>query len=248
MLTASSKYPFNTDIERQKTLTIAIDGPAGAGKSTVAQKIANTLGYLYIDTGAMYRAATWVALERRANLDDLDEVVRLVEAAKIELKTPDESSKGRVRVFVNGSDVTMIVRSRIISKFVSAVAAIPGVRRLLVLKQQALAANFGVVMDGRDIGTVVLPDADVKVFLTASADIRAERRLKDLKELGQLADFETLKKEIETRDHADMTRQTSPLCKAVDAVEVNTDTLSINEVVEEILRLAHQKTLDSSDN
>jgi CMP/dCMP kinase len=164
--------------------------------------------------------------------------VRLLEASSIELKTPDETSQGRVRVFVNGADVTMIVRSRIISKFVSTVAAIPGVRRILVKKQQEMSASGGVVMDGRDIGTVVLPKADVKVFLTASPHIRAERRLKELRELGQIADFDILLKEIEARDHADRTRETSPLRQAEDAIVINTDTLTIDQVVQKILDLA----------
>ena len=226
---------------RNKTLTIAIDGPAGAGKSTVAQRVATALGYLYIDTGAMYRGATWVALERRADLNDTEQVVHLLEAADLELKSPDETSQGRVRVFVNGSDVSMIVRSRIISKFVGVVAAIPGVRKILVKKQQALAVSGAVVMDGRDIGTVVLPDADVKVFLTAGAQIRAERRLKELKELGQLADFNVLLKEIEARDHLDCTRETSPLRQAEDAVVINTDHLTIDEVVQQVLTMCAQK-------
>jgi cytidylate kinase len=149
--------------------------------------------------------------------------------------------QGRVRVFVNGSDVSMIVRSRIISKFVGVVAAIPGVRKILVKKQQALAVNGAVVMDGRDIGTVVLPEADVKIFLTAGAQIRAERRLKELKELGQLADFNVLLKEIEARDHLDCTRETSPLRQADDAIVINTDNLTIEEVVQQVLALCAEK-------
>lgn len=242
MLTASSKFHVDSTNDGAQPLNIAIDGPAGAGKSTVAQRVASELGYLYIDTGAMYRAATWVALEKRADLNDIDTVVRLVEAASIELRPPDESSHGRVRVFVNGSDMTMIVRSRIISKFVSNIAAVPGVRQILVRRQQEMAAAGGVVMDGRDIGTVVLPNADLKIFLTASAQVRAERRLKELKQLGQLADFDTLRKEIEARDLADSTRATSPLRKADDALMINTDELSIDAVVQTILNLARERS------
>lgn len=242
MLTASSNFQRNSQRDCQKTLTVAIDGPAGSGKSTVAQRLAAQLEYLYIDTGAMYRAATWVALEKRANLEDTEKVVNLVKEATIELKTPDESSGGRVRVFVNGSDVSMIVRSRIISKCVSIVAAIPGVRTILVEKQQQLAVNGGVVMDGRDIGTVVLPNADVKVFLTAASTVRAQRRLKELRELGQLADLDVLRSEIEARDHADCTRATSPLRQAEDAVVIDTDNLSIEEVGQKILNLVSAKS------
>jgi cytidylate kinase len=241
MLTSGSKLEFGSSHDRAKTLTIAIDGPAGAGKSTVAQRVAAEMGYLYIDTGAMYRAATWVALERKVDPNDAFTIVGLVEKASIELKPPDESSKGRVRVFVNGSDVSMIVRSRIISKFVSTIAALPGVRKILVEKQQAMATRGGVVMDGRDIGTVVLPNADVKVFLTASAKVRAERRLKELKEMGSLADLDTLMKEIEQRDQMDITRTASPLKRADDAVEINTDELTIDQVVSKVLELTHQK-------
>ncbi len=228
--------------DKTKTLTIAIDGPAGAGKSTVAQRVASLLGYLYIDTGAMYRAATWVALEKKVDLQDSETIISLLERALVELKPPDESSQGRVRVFVNGSDVSMIVRSRIISKFVSQIAAIAGVRSLLVEKQQSMAADGGVVMDGRDIGTVVLPDADVKVYLTASTQVRADRRLKELKLMGQIADFEILYKEIDARDQMDYTRAVSPLRKADDAVEINTDQLTIDEVVSSIIALAGHKS------
>jgi cytidylate kinase len=241
MLTTSSNRELDSSQGGRRALSIAIDGPAGAGKSTVAQRVANELGYLYIDTGAMYRAATWVALQQRADLSDTAQVVQLVKAARIELRPPDTTSHGRVRVFVNGDDVTMIVRSRIISKFVSQMAAIAGVRQLLVQRQQAMASNGGVVMDGRDIGTVVLPDADLKVFLTASAEIRAERRLKELKDLGQAADVATLLKEIETRDHMDMTREVSPLRQAPDAVTINTDNYGIDEVVEKVLQLARER-------
>ncbi len=228
--------------DKIKTLTIAIDGPAGAGKSTVAQRVAGQLGYLYIDTGAMYRAATWVALDNRVDLKNSEAIVSLLKRAEIELKPPDESSQGRVRVFVNGSDVSMIVRSRLISKFVSQIAAIAAVRSILVEKQQTLATNGAVVMDGRDIGTVVLPAADVKVYLTASTQVRAERRLKELKEMGQLADFEILFKEIDARDQMDYTRAVSPLRKADDAVEINTDQLTIDEVVSSVIALAGHKS------
>jgi cytidylate kinase len=238
MLTTSSNLDREIVRKRGNSLTIAIDGPAGAGKSTVAQRVASEFGYLYIDTGAMYRAATWVALLNKVDLKDTLKIVQLVETADIELRPPDESSQGRVRVFVDGDDVSFIVRSRIISKFVSQVAAIAGVRHLLVKKQQSMGAQGGVVMDGRDIGTVVLPHADVKVFLTASATVRAERRVKELKQLGQMADVATLLKEIEARDHLDMTRDVSPLKQAPDAVPINTDHLSIDQVVAQVMGLA----------
>jgi cytidylate kinase len=219
------------------SVNIAIDGPAGAGKSTVAQKVAQALGYLYIDTGAMYRAATWITLEKKIDISNTNEIIAGVKVADIELKPPDDSSRGRIRVFVNGDDVTMIVRSRIITRFVSPVSAIAGVRKILVAKQQKMAERGGVVMDGRDIGTVVLPNAEIKIFLTASSEIRAKRREQDLKEMGQIADFKTVLAEIEARDLFDSTREESPLKKAPDAIEINTDNISADEVVEKILKM-----------
>lgn len=226
-----------------KRISIAIDGPAGAGKSTVAKRVADTLGYLYIDTGAMYRAATWVALEQRADLDNHEQVVRLVEMAQIELLPPDESSQGRVRVYVNGADVSFIVRSRIITRFVSPIAAIAGVRKILVEKQKRLASTGGVVMDGRDIGTVVLPHAELKVFLTASPEIRAKRRLRDMIEMGQTADLETIIADIKQRDYIDSTRETSPLKQAEDAVLIDTDNYTLDEVCQKVLELSRAKII-----
>ncbi|MBY0358919.1 MAG: (d)CMP kinase [Candidatus Obscuribacterales bacterium] len=222
-------------------LSIAIDGPAGAGKSTLAKKVAEALDYLYIDTGAMYRAATWVALEQKATVEEEERIINLVQKADIELKIPDTSSQGKVRVFVNGADVSFIVRSRIITRFVSAVAAIGGVRKILVEKQQKLATTGSVVMDGRDIGTVVLPHAEIKIFLTASPEIRAGRRQKDLKEMGQIADLETIIADIKARDHFDSTREVSPLRQADDAILINTDNRTIEELVSEVLNLCQEK-------
>lgn len=218
-------------------ISVAIDGPAGAGKSTLAKRVADELGYLYIDTGAMYRAATWVALEQKVDMADENLIVRLVERAEILLAPPDEKSQGKVRVFVNGSDVSFIVRSRIISRFVSPVSAIAGVRKLLVDKQKKIAEGGGVVMDGRDIGTVVLPEAEVKIFLTASPEVRARRRLKDMEQMGQTADLETIISDIKQRDHLDSTRATSPLRKAEDAIVIDTDNNTVEEVVAQVLEL-----------
>ncbi len=224
-----------------KSICVAIDGPAGAGKSTLAKRVAEELGYLYIDTGAMYRAATWVALEQRASLDDHERLVELVRNANIELLPPDQSSQGRVRVFVNGADLSFIVRSRIITRFVSPVSAIAGVRQILVEKQKRLAEAGGVVMDGRDIGTVVLPEAELKIFLTASPEIRARRRLKDMQQMGQTADLESITQEIIERDRLDSTRETSPLRKAEDAFELDTDNFTQDEVLQKVLALCFEK-------
>ena len=239
--TSSNTQRNEADMSLPKQDGIAIDGPAGAGKSTVAQRVADKLHYLYIDTGAMYRAATWIALEKRANLENADEVIALVEKERIDLKPPDTSSRGRVRVFINDTDVTMIVRSRIVTRFVSQVSAIAGIRKIMVTRQQQMADRGGVVMDGRDIGTVVLPRAALKIFLTASPEVRAERRQKDLKEMGQIADLKTLMEEITARDHFDSTRETSPLRQAEDAIVIDTDGLSIDDVVEQVLSLAETR-------
>ena len=218
-------------------LTIAIDGPAGAGKSTVARCVAHALGYLYIDTGAMYRAATWLVMQERINIQDLEAVVNLVGGANVELKPANTSSGGRARVFVNGQEVTNEIRSQDVTRLVSPVSAIPGVRTHLVEVQKQMAEHGGIVMDGRDIGTVVLPNANIKIFLTANPRTRAARRLKELQELGQKADLETLVKEIEERDRQDSTRAVAPLRQAYDAILINTDTMSKDEVVDRILNL-----------
>ncbi|MBY0552784.1 MAG: (d)CMP kinase [Candidatus Obscuribacterales bacterium] len=232
----------NTDPRRGGGgISVAIDGPAGAGKSTLAKRVADALGYLYIDTGAMYRAATWVALEQKIDIANHDLVTRLVANADIQLAAPDEKSQGKVRVFVNGSDVSFIVRSRIITKFVSPISAIGGVRTILADKQKKIGANGSVVMDGRDIGTVVLPHAEVKVFLTASPEVRAKRRLKDMQQMGQTADLQTIIEDIKTRDHIDSTREIAPLKQAEDAVLIDTDNHSIDQVVETVLELCRQK-------
>lgn len=231
----------------EKRISIAIDGPAGAGKSTLAKKVAHELGYLYIDTGAMYRAATWIALEKKVDVvHDQFKVIDLVRNANIELLPPDESSQGKVRVIVNGADLSFIVRSRIITRFVSQVSAIGGVRQLLVEKQQKLANQGGVVMDGRDIGTVVLPSAELKIFLTASPEVRAKRRLKDMQEMGQTADLATITADIIQRDHLDSTRAVSPLKKADDAVLIDTDQFSQDEVCQKVLELARVRISSSN--
>ncbi len=231
----------------EKRISIAIDGPAGAGKSTLAKKVAHELGYLYIDTGAMYRAATWIALEKKVDVvHDQFKVIDLVRNANIELLPPDDSSQGKVRVIVNGADLSFIVRSRIITRFVSQVSAIGGVRQLLVEKQQKLANQGGVVMDGRDIGTVVLPSAELKIFLTASPEVRAKRRLKDMEEMGQTADLATITADIIQRDHLDSTRAVSPLKKADDAVLIDTDQFTQDEVCQKVLELARVRISSSN--
>lgn len=224
-------------MEDQAGLVIAIDGPAGAGKSTVARTVAQTLGYLYIDTGAMYRAITLAVLQAGISPDDAAAVERIAAAVTVEL-VPTRSGN---RVLLDGQDVTERIRTPEVSDAVSPIAAAPGVRRHLVAQQRQLAARGGVVMDGRDIGTVVLPDADVKVFLTASAAERAERRWRELRAAGHNATLDAIRRNIEERDRLDATREVAPLRKAPDAVEIDSTAQSIDAVVDEVLTLIRRE-------
>jgi len=216
-----------------KSLTIAIDGPASSGKSTVAKRIAGELGLIYVDTGAMYRTLTLEALKNNVNIKDQEALVDLLEKTEI---TFEPNEKGQ-SVFSNGVDVTHEIRDNNVTNTVSVVAAHSKVRRLMVERQQDMATDNGVVMDGRDIGTVVLPDADLKIFLVASVKERAERRHKENKEKGIFSDLDQLKKDIAERDYKDSTRDSSPLKQAEDAVRIDTTKMSIDEVVNEVKKL-----------
>lgn len=218
---------------------MAIDGPAGAGKSTVAKLLADELGMLYVDTGAMYRAATWLAVRDRLPLDDGKAVAGAIEKAEIRLERA-MTPAGHTRVFLDGEEITDQIRTKEISRLVSPVSALPEVRAVLVERQKEMARQGSVVLDGRDIGTVVIPDAELKVFLTATPEERARRRVKDLERLGEQADFEAILKDINERDHRDSTRTASPLIKADDAVELYTDNLSIEEVVQKLVGLCRK--------
>ncbi|MDF2713314.1 MAG: cytidylate kinase [Paenibacillus sp.] len=213
---------------------IAIDGPAAAGKSTVARLVAKQLGFIYVDTGAMYRAVTWKALQSGISPERKDDLVHLASALRFEL-LPGEQSQ---QVLLNGEDVTDFIRSVTVNQNVSAVAAIPEIRRLLVAKQQEMANAKGVVMDGRDIGTHVMPDAELKIFLTASVKERAERRFLEMKSKQENVTLEQLEKEIAERDRMDEQREASPLVKADDAELVDTSGMSIPQVADRILELA----------
>lgn len=218
-----------------KTLQIAIDGPAGAGKSTVAKRIADALHYLYIDTGAMYRAATWLVVQKGISFDDRDAIVKAVSESKIELRPGHDEEK--ILVFVNDEEVTKLIRSQNITKLVSKLAAIGAVRQHLVNQQRQLAMAGGVVLDGRDIGTVVLPDANVKIFLTASPAVRAKRRLLELQAAGENPDYDTLLKDIIERDQMDSNREIAPLRMADDAIAILSDKMTVDEVVAHIIKL-----------
>lgn len=215
---------------------IALDGPAGAGKSTVARLVAKALGFVYVDTGAMYRAVTWHVLSRGISVDDVRAVVAAAREISIDL-APGEAGQ---LVFVDGEDVTEYIRSSAINRNVSYIARIPEIRELLVSMQKRLAEGKGVVMDGRDIGTKVLPDAEVKVYLTANARRRAERRFSELGD-PQIS-IEELETQIRNRDFLDKEREVSPLMQAEDAVLLDTTEMSLEEVVEAVLALcrSHQ--------
>ena len=214
-----------------KTIQIAIDGPASSGKSTVAKIIAKDFGYTYLDTGAMYRAATYVALQHQISPDQSSQLLELLDQYPISF---GRSESGEQLVFLGDVDVSHPIRENAVTNAVSSFAAIPAIREKLVALQQEIAQQGGIVMDGRDIGTVVLPKAELKLFLVASVDERAERRYKENLAKGIETDLETLKEEIATRDYKDSHRATSPLKQAEDAIYLDTTGLSILEVVDKI--------------
>lgn len=214
-----------------KTIQIAIDGPASSGKSTVAKIIAKDFGYTYLDTGAMYRAATYIALQHQINPEESSQLLDLLDQYPISF---GRSEDGEQLVYVGDVDVSHPIRENTVTNAVSAFAAIPAIREKLVALQQEIAQQGGIVMDGRDIGTVVLPKAELKIFLVASVDERAERRYKENLSKGIETDLEILKEEIAARDYKDSHRETSPLKQAEDAIYLDTTGLSILEVVEKI--------------
>lgn len=212
-------------------LVIAIDGPSGAGKSTAGRRLAERLGYTFIDTGAMYRALALLALGRGVALDDGDALASLARSARIQLE------QGGRRVHLEGLDVTEDVRTRAVSAASSQVSVHPAVRREMVARQQQLGERGGVVLDGRDIGTTVFPDADVKFYVDADPRARARRRWRELLARGEQADLDTIEQEIRARDRADMTRADSPLTCAPDAVRLDTTELAPEAVLERMLAL-----------
>ena len=218
-------------------MQIAIDGPAGAGKSTAAKAVAKELGYLYIDTGAMYRAVALMAMRRHIDEGQIQQLIDLTKDLDISLRQMEDG----YYVFADGEDVTKDIRRPEVGNLASAISAIAEIRKLLVKKQQDLAAHTPVVMDGRDIGTVVLPKAKCKIFLTADSAIRAQRRVLELKERGIEADPQQVEADIIKRDLKDSSRAASPLKKADDAVLLDNSHLSVEEVVAEILRIAKER-------
>lgn len=218
-----------------KKIIIAIDGPAASGKSSSAKIIAETLGYTYIDTGAMYRAVTLAFLKTKREYVE-KEVIELCDKIKIELFPSD---KGQ-RTFLDGEDVSDAIRTPEVTKWVSPVSAIAEVRQKLVDMQRKMGEKGGIVMDGRDIGTVVFPNAELKIFLIASVATRAMRRFKEHQANGENLSIEVIEKDIIRRDEYDSTRETSPLTKAADAVEIDTSDMTLNEQSQYIVNLARK--------
>lgn len=220
-----------------KKIQIAIDGPAGAGKSTIAKIVAEALAFTYIDTGAMYRAVTYKAMNENIQLHDAAAIEAMLNKTTITLKP---SEQGQL-VFVDGEDVSQAIRSNEVTANVSQVAAHANIREILVAMQQQLASNGGVVMDGRDIATHVLKDAELKIFMSATVEERAQRRFLDNERRGISSTFESLQLDIARRDKLDSEREASPLIQAQDALFLDTTNLSIDEAAEEILKLAKSK-------
>lgn len=212
---------------------VAIDGPAGAGKSTIAKRIARRLGYIYVDTGAMYRAMAYYLIQNQVDAADQEAIAAACQHADISICYQD----GEQVVLLNGENVNAYLRTEAVGNMASVSSVVPEVRKKLVELQQKLARETDVVMDGRDIGTVVLPDADVKVYLTASVETRAKRRFLELQEKGEPADLVKIAADIEDRDYRDMHRDISPLRQAEDATLVDSSDMTIDQVVERILEL-----------
>lgn len=212
---------------------IAIDGPAGAGKSTISRLLARKLAYRYLDTGAMYRAITYLALEEGIDIHDTEEIVKLSKKIEMQITSPDENHISHI--IINGRDVTDSLRTKEVDLNVSTVAKNKAIRELMTEMQRNIASSGNIIMDGRDIGTRVLPDADYKFFITASLEERARRRWKELREKGLEVSLAEIEKEIAERDREDSTRELAPLVKAEDAILIDTSNLSIQEVLDKLI-------------
>ena len=220
-----------------KKIAIAIDGPAGAGKSSISKVVANELGYLYIDTGAMYRGVTWAVLDSNVDVNNQKDVEALLPSLDLTL----EPTASACKVFVKGQDVTNLIRQQQINENVSTIASYKGVREYLVERQQAMAAVGGVILDGRDIGSVVLPNAELKIYLTASVDARAKRRWLEVQGTSNEQPLEDIKKNVESRDEMDKNRDESPLVCVEDAIIVDSSNMTFDETVEHILHLVQER-------
>ncbi len=219
--------------------SVAIDGPAGAGKSTIAKRVAKEKGFIYVDTGAMYRAMGLFYLREEVDVDFPEEIEKRLDDIEVTIKYEN----GEQVVFLNGENVNGLIRTQEVGNMASTVSANPEVRKKMVALQQEMARKQPVVMDGRDIGTVVLPDAIVKIYLTASSAVRAKRRYDEFLAKGAECDLEELRIQIEERDYRDMHREASPLKQAEDAIVVDSSFMTIDEVVDELLRICDEKGL-----
>ncbi len=220
-----------------RKLIIAIDGPVGSGKSTLARRVAELLGYIYVDTGAMYRAIAFKALRNGVPLDAAEALAALAGETRIDLRAHD----GAQRVLLDGEDVTAAIRTPEVAQAASKVAMVPGVRRVLVAEQRRAGREGGVVMEGRDIGSVVFPDAELKIFLTASPEVRAARRWREHQQKGEAIDMARTLEEIHERDRRDQERSSSPLVRAKDAVVVDSTAMEPEEVARLVVMLAKQQ-------
>jgi cytidylate kinase len=226
----------------ENKITIAIDGFSSTGKSTVAKQLAGELGYIYVDTGAMYRAVTLYAMQNNfISEEGFYREALIKKLPSVQIKFVFDPELGFGAIYLNGNKVEEEIRKMDVSEYVSKVAALPEVRKKLVSQQKIMGEQKGIVMDGRDIGTVVFPNAELKLFMTASAKERAGRRFRELEEKGQQVTYEEVLKNVEERDHLDTTRADSPLVKAEDAIEIDNDNLNIKEQFELILKLAKNK-------
>lgn len=224
-----------------KPVTIAIDGPAASGKSTIGEALARRLGYLYFDTGVMYRAVTWAALQRAVPIADEAAVTALAERLHVDVRPPTVNDGRQYTVLADGEDVTWAIRAPEVDGNVSPVSAYAGVRRALVAQQRRIAAGGRVVMVGRDIGTVVLPDADLKIYLDASVEERARRRWREMRERGEDAEYDAVLAAMRRRDAIDSNRHVSPLRPAEGAVVIDTTGLDIEEVLARVERLIEER-------
>ena len=218
-------------------LIIAIDGPVGSGKSTVARRVAELLGYTHLDSGAMYRSIAWKALRDGVPLDSPAQLAALAEAARIDLVPRG----GKLHVVLDGEDITDLIRTREVSHAASVVAVVPGVRHPMVAEQRRAGAHGGIVMEGRDIGTAVFPHADLKVFLDASPEVRAERRQRELQEKGEGLELEKVLADVRERDRRDREREMSPLVRAADAIVVDNTAMDAEETARVIVLCAREK-------
>ena len=215
-------------------INIAIDGPSGAGKSTIADILASKLSYVHLDTGAMYRSAALLAIKNKVSLSDEEKIVELMEN-NFKLDMAND------KVFLNGEDISDAIRTNEVSMAASDISKLSGVRKALVKSQQEIASKKGYIVDGRDICTIVLPDAEVKIFLTATSEDRARRRLEQNRQKGLIDDYDKILEDIKKRDYQDSHRANSPLVKADDATLIDSSNMSIDDVVDEILKLVYKK-------